>query len=60
MNWLELHIDTNHQGLEPVAFLPYIDENKAPLDDEEYLDGMQEEQGGPQGEGWPEGQEVFQ
>lgn len=49
-----------HQGLEPVAFLPYIDENKAPLDDEEYLDGMQEEQGGPQGEGWPEGQEVFQ
>ena len=25
-----------HQGLEPVAFLPYIDENKAPLDDEEY------------------------
>lgn len=49
-----------HQGLEPVAFLPYIDENKAPLDDGEYLDGMQEEQGGPQGEGWPEGQEVFQ
>lgn len=49
-----------HQGLEPVAFLPYIDENKAPLDDEEYLDGMQEEQGGSQGEGWPEGQEVFQ
>ena len=49
-----------HQGLEPVAFLPYIDENKAPLDDEESLDGMQEEQGGPQGEGWPEGQEVFQ
>ena len=49
-----------HQGLEPVAFLPYIDENKAPLDDEEYLDGMQEEQGGPQGVGWPEGQEVFQ
>lgn len=49
-----------HQGLEPVAFLPYIDENKAPLDDEEYLGGMQEEQGGPQGEGWPEGQEVFQ
>lgn len=49
-----------HQGLEPVAFLPYIDENKAPLDDEEYLDGMQEEQGGPKGEGWPEGQEVFQ
>lgn len=49
-----------HQGLEPVAFLPYIDENKAPLDDEEYLGGMQEEQGDPQGEGWPEGQEVFQ
>ncbi len=49
-----------HQSLEPVAFLPYIDENKAPLDDEEYLGGMQEEQGDPQGEGWPEGQEVFQ
>lgn len=49
-----------HQGLEPVAFLPYIDENKAPLDDEEYLGGMQEGQGDPQGEGWPEGQEVFQ
>lgn len=49
-----------HQGLEPVAFLPYIDENKAPLDDEEYLEGLQEEQEGAQGEGWPEGQEVFQ
>ncbi|MCI8484081.1 MAG: PBP1A family penicillin-binding protein [Lachnospiraceae bacterium] len=33
-----------HQGLEPVNFLPYIDENKAPLDDEEYLEGLQKEQ----------------
>ncbi len=41
-----------HQGLEPVAFLPYIDENKAPLDDEEYLDGMQEV---PRGKDGPKG-----
>lgn len=42
-----------HQGLEPVNFLPYIDENKAPLDDEEYLEGLQGEQENPaaQGEG---------
>ena len=32
-----------HQGLEPVEFLPYIDENKTPLDDEEYLDALQNE-----------------
>lgn len=32
-----------HQGLEPVEFLPYIDETKAPLDDEEYLEGLQNE-----------------
>ena len=31
-----------HQGLEPVDFLPYIDEQKAPLDNDEYMDGMQE------------------
>lgn len=35
-----------HQGLEPVEFLPYIDENKAPLDDEEYLEGLQDENNG--------------
>lgn len=38
-----------HQGLEPVDFLPYIDEKKAPLDDEEYLEGLQNEQGNPEG-----------
>lgn len=32
-----------HQGLEPVEFLPYIDENKAPLDNTEYVDGIQNE-----------------
>ena len=32
-----------HQGLEPVEFLPYIDENRTPLDDEEYLNGLQDE-----------------
>ncbi len=31
-----------HQGLEPVDFLPYIDEQKAPLDNDEYMDGMDE------------------
>ena len=30
-----------HQNLEPIPFLPYIDEQKAPLDDEEYLDGQE-------------------
>ena len=44
-----------HQGLEPVEFLPYIDENKAPLDDEEYLEGLQDEM-----ENYPEGVELFQ
>ncbi len=32
-----------HQGLEPVNFLPYIDENRAPLDNEEYIDGLMDE-----------------
>ncbi len=32
-----------HQGLEPVEFLPYIDENKAPLDNEEYLESLKNE-----------------
>lgn len=36
-----------HQGLEPVEFLPYIDEQKAPLDNDEYLDGMQEPEPDP-------------
>lgn len=32
-----------HQGLAPVEFLPYIEEKRAPLDDEEYIDGNTEE-----------------
>lgn len=32
-----------HQGLEPVEFLPYIDESRAPLDNEEYLESLQNE-----------------
>ncbi|MCI9136178.1 MAG: PBP1A family penicillin-binding protein [Lachnospiraceae bacterium] len=38
-----------HQGLEPVNFLPYIDENKVPLDNEEYIEGLQNEQGNLEG-----------
>lgn len=44
-----------HQGLEPVNFLPYIQENREPLNDEEYLDGLQEEQ-----DGYPEVQDEYQ
>lgn len=43
-----------HQGLEPVDFLPYIDENKEPLDDEEYLEGLQDEMENPEEELLPE------
>lgn len=43
-----------HQGLEPVDFLPYIDENKEPLDDEEYLEGLQDEMENPEEEPIPE------
>lgn len=32
-----------HQGLIPVDFLPYINENKEGLDNQEYLDSMQQE-----------------
>lgn len=32
-----------HQGLEPENFLPYIDEQKAPLDDQEYIDTVQQQ-----------------
>lgn len=34
-----------HQGLTPVNFTPYISENKETLDNEEYLDSVQQEQG---------------
>ena len=34
-----------HQGLAPVNFNPYIDENKQNLNNQEYLDGVQEEEG---------------
>ena len=34
-----------HQGLAPVNFNPYIDENKQSLNNQEYLDGVQEEEG---------------
>ena len=37
-----------HQGLEPVNFLPYIDEKQEPLNDEEYMQGIQDEQEGYQ------------
>ncbi|MCI8300147.1 MAG: PBP1A family penicillin-binding protein [Lachnospiraceae bacterium] len=41
-----------HQNLEPVEFLPYIDEKKLPLDDNEYQQGQEisPEEGAPQGE----------
>lgn len=34
-----------HQGLTPVNFNPYINENKEMLDNQEYLDSVQQEQG---------------
>lgn len=34
-----------HQGLTPVNFTPYISENKETLDNQEYLDSVQQEQG---------------
>lgn len=34
-----------HQGLTPVNFNPYINENKETLDNQEYLDSVQQEQG---------------
>ena len=46
-----------HQDMEPVNFLPYIDENKAPLDNNEYIDSIQNEtenEGIPPQEGTPE------
>lgn len=33
-----------HQGLEPVNFISYIDENKTSLDNQEYVDGVEQEQ----------------
>lgn len=33
-----------HQGLTPVNFNPYIDENKQNLDNQEYLDSMQQDE----------------
>ncbi len=33
-----------HQNLEPVNFLPYIDEQKAPLDNGEYMEGQDQGQ----------------
>ncbi len=32
-----------HQNLEPVNFLPFIDEQKAPLDNNEYMQGQEQE-----------------
>lgn len=32
-----------HQGLNPVEFIPYIDEKKEPLDNQEYIEGIQQE-----------------
>ncbi len=32
-----------HQGLTPVEFVPYINEKREPLDNQEYLDGIQQE-----------------
>ena len=44
-------IELLHQNLEPVEFLPYIDEKKLPLDDNEYQQGQEisPEEGAPQG-----------
>ena len=39
-----------HQGLAPVNFNPYIDENKQNLNNQEYLDGVQEEEGEEEGD----------
>lgn len=39
-----------HQGLNPVEFLPYIDESRAPLDDAEYLESLKHEMENQQNE----------
>ncbi len=36
-----------HQNLEPVNFLPFIDEQKAPLDNNEYMQGQEQLEGAP-------------
>lgn len=38
-----------HQGLTPVEFLPYINESREALDNEEYIEGVNEEQAENQG-----------
>lgn len=40
--WKEF-MEQIHQGLTPVEFKPYIDENKQDLDNQEYLDSIQQE-----------------
>lgn len=47
-------MDQLHQGLPPVDFLPYMDEQKAPLDNQEYTTEVSPQEGIPQPE-LPEG-----
>ncbi len=47
-------MDQLHQGLPPVDFLPYMDEQKAPLDNQEYTTEVSPQEGIPEPE-LPEG-----